>query len=62
MMKWGKFEIDCLALLIIGFAISMIVLTICASNERIEEERTKQLMIQHYIIIEKEIEDNGTSN
>ena len=61
MMKWGKFEIDCLALLIIGFAISMIVLTICASNETIEEEKTKQLEIE-YKIKEKEIINNGTSN
>lgn len=61
MIKCGKLEIDCFALLILGFIILLIALTICSSNETIEEEKTKQLEIE-YKIKEKEIINNGTSN
>lgn len=45
-MKCGKFEIDNIALVIIGLVVFWSICYICESNVTVEKEKTKQLELQ----------------
>ena len=47
MIKFGKFEMDCITGIILGFIVLMIILSIWGTKLDIEKEKTKQMEIQY---------------